>query len=743
ALTAVALGAGLALVGVAAPASAHHNTITGVAACDAESSTFDITWTVQNSEAKVEKVLTSSDPDVVPVGTEIGKNKSEKFVEYGVEAGTYELTLKTEWSNGTQNTDTGRLTISAANCGDGTVKKITFCHATGSASNPYVRLTTSVSAFFHAGHIDHQDKRDIYPAFTYVKQGKTYNVAAQGDQSLLQYEDCVKQPTKVQVPTATFSDACGADNFVLTYDPALEGVTWNTVIASGKVTLTATVKAGYVFADGKTSKTFGPWSLNQTPCVTTIPVPSASFADDCGVDNYVLTYDADLEGVTWNKVVADGKVTLTATAKPNHVFADGTTSKTFGPWTLNQTPCVTTIPVPTATFADECGADNYALAYDQTLVGVVWNKVVADGKLTLTATPASGFAFEGGLSSKVFGPWELNQKPCPEKIAVPTASFVDECGVDNYVLAYDEQLVGVVWSKVVEGGTVTLTATPAEGYEFERGEASKTFGPWALNQVPCIVKIAVPTAAFEDFCGADNESVAYDKALVGVVWSEVVAGGKLTLTATPADGYAFLTGEASKVFGPWSLNDVPCVAPTLTGSVATGVCEADVPWITYSVALTDPDEQATSRLVTLVLSDGTNSERLELGELREDNTLTGKVLWPGASVAEDGVTPTGWPGWEKIGDAWVETDGNFAWTRGITTASFEVNPTLAVSLTYPEATPDCATGPKANATTAAAGGGTGLASTGFAGTTIAIVAGVIVIAGIAFLVIARIRRKRA
>jgi len=193
----------------------------------------------------------------------------------------------------------------------------------------------------------------------------------------------------------------------------------------------------------------------------------------------------------------------------------------------------------------------------------------------------------------------------------------------------------------------------------------------------------------------------------------------------------------------FDFTNVGCVAPTLTGSVATGVCEADVPWITYSVALTDPDEQATSRLVALVLSDGTNSERLELGELGEDNTLTGKVLWPGASVAEDGVTPTGWPGWEKIGDAWVETDGNFAWTRGITTASFEVNPTLAVSLAYPEATPDCATGPKSNATTAAAGGGDGLASTGFAGTTIAIVAGIIVIAGIAFLVIARIRRKRA
>jgi hypothetical protein len=251
ALTAVALGAGLALVGVAAPASAHHNTITAAAVCDDASGTFDITWTVENSETVSETITSTSNPSLVAKNTRLGSHESKTFVQSDVPAGTYELKLGAKWDNGNTQSNVGTVEVKAAACDDESVKKITFCHATGSSSNPYEKLTTSVNAFFQAGHDTHQDKRDIYPAFSYVKQGKTYDVAAQGDQSLLQYEDCVKPPTKVEVPTATFSDACGVDNYVLTYDAALEGVTWTKVVEGGTLTLTATVKAGYVFADGK------------------------------------------------------------------------------------------------------------------------------------------------------------------------------------------------------------------------------------------------------------------------------------------------------------------------------------------------------------------------------------------------------------------------------------------------------------------------------------------------------------
>ena len=75
-LTSLALGAGLAVVGVAAPASAHHNTITPAVVCDADG-TPSIDWTVTNSESKKdETIIASSDERIVKVGTEIKKGKS-------------------------------------------------------------------------------------------------------------------------------------------------------------------------------------------------------------------------------------------------------------------------------------------------------------------------------------------------------------------------------------------------------------------------------------------------------------------------------------------------------------------------------------------------------------------------------------------------------------------------------------------------------------------------------------------
>jgi hypothetical protein len=49
---------------------------------------------------------------------------------------------------------------------------VTICHATGSSSNPYVRISPSAAGVFH-GHLGHQDGRDIVPPFTW--NGTTYS----------------------------------------------------------------------------------------------------------------------------------------------------------------------------------------------------------------------------------------------------------------------------------------------------------------------------------------------------------------------------------------------------------------------------------------------------------------------------------------------------------------------------------------------------------------------------------------
>ncbi|KRB38155.1 cell wall protein [Microbacterium sp. Root180] len=134
-------------------------------------------------------------------------------------------------------------------------------------------------------------------------------------------------------------------------------------------------------------------------------------------------------------------------------------------------------------------------------------------------------------------------------------------------------------------------------------------------------------------------------------------------------------------------------AATLAGSVAVGECVADAPYISYDIRLTDPDKQSTGNTASLVLSSGANVVTIPLGTL-VNNRLTGTVLWPGASADDEG-NATGWPGWALKDGTWVETSGNFAWTRGNISAVIKVNPEMPVALSYPAASPNCATPPTA------------------------------------------------
>ena len=74
---------------------------------------------------------------------------------------------------------------------DNGAERITICHATGSATNPYVMITPSKAGVVN-GHYgaDHQGERDIIPAFTY--KGVSY--PAQGGQALLA-QGCVVPTT--------------------------------------------------------------------------------------------------------------------------------------------------------------------------------------------------------------------------------------------------------------------------------------------------------------------------------------------------------------------------------------------------------------------------------------------------------------------------------------------------------------------------------------------------------------------
>jgi len=214
-----------------------------------------------------------------------------------------------------------------------------------------------------------------------------------------------------------------------------------------------------------------------------------------------------------------------------------------------------------------------------------------------------------------------------------------------------------------------------------------------------------------------------DKRSIGAV----VAVTALLMLAAPPAASADITGATARVVSADGTDYVPDPPeePSLAGSWAEAVCLRAAPWINFDVTLTDPDGQATSNTAALVISDGAHRVSLQLGTL-SSGRLSGSALWPGASVDGQGVGD-GWPGWVYEEGEWLETSGNFAWTRGDIRAWIRVNPELAVPLSYPDESAECA-GPAGVVSLAATGGTSAFVAplTGIAAG--AVVAGIVIVA---------------
>ncbi|MEF3404279.1 hypothetical protein [Agromyces sp. CCNWLW203] len=756
-LTSLALGAGLAVVGVAAPASAHTGDLKAAAVCNTETGKYDVTYTLKLSNAKgktgatewrvgttnFERTPTNSDGmDRGPVESKGNETITLGTVELAGTAKTGPWVYAyTTWNDGFGLGSDGRVEGLNGTCGDELPDKVCDPLDTGhlKAGNktsleitaPDGKLIAEVCV--KAGSVNNGNG----PEYTTVTPpSKTYTISHSSGKEISHYSvRYVEVPKTVPVPAQPEKqDFCGTVNDRIVAPADTVDVEWEIgEIVEGTAEAVATTTGGKKFADGTTSKVFA-FTFTDEPCVITVEaVPSVT--DTCGPDNEAVTLPANTDKVVWTSAKAGSVVTVTATAQKGFIFAEGLVKT----WTFDVSdfPCIIEI-VDEPTFEDTCGPDNEVLEVPENTDAITWTSQEVDGVITVTATATPGNTFPGSTTKT--WTFTVDDEPCViETDEKPT--FEDKCGPDNEVLEIPESTDAITWTSEEVDGVITVTATAKKGSTFPTG-ATKTW-TFKVDDGPCLIEL-VGAPTFEDWCGPENEKLVVPQSTDTTLWTSERANGVITVTASAKPGYAFAKGPFT---WKYAYSDAKCIEPSLTGSVATGVCEADSPWIFFDVELTDPDEQSTGNTASLVMSDGTNTETIELGELK-DGSLTGKVLWPGASVDENG-TANGWPGWALVGDKWIEVDDNFAWTRGDITATLEVNPELDVAISYPPATPNCATGPKSTppgggaGTTPTASDGTGLASTGFAGTTIAIIAGIIVVAGVAFLVVARIRRKRA
>ncbi len=475
--------------------------------------------------------------------------------------------------------------------------------------------------------------------------------------------------------------------------------------------------------------------------------PTLVFVDECGEYGSVTTVPKTgvVYETTFDKVT--GAYTVVATPAYGYYFENDADQIISVSGTVNPYyECIEEPEVPTV--VSECvytedgkagfrtievtynnEASNTPVTFHIDIDGVA-DVEVAAGKThtyTITDIPVAGATYTVTAGGKSF---TVTADACDEPVrpdpkVEPKSTEKFECTDDDVTITtyitttdvvFDTELVKWVDAEpVVTGPFYSTRAKTAED----------------IAEAGCKITVTDPTASTCENLTADTDITSWikitldpnveytiDGTVVTEEYTEVTAGVEHTVVATALNGYTLEGANPepdswTDTTHTWTFtakdSAVDCI-PTeplidLEGSFATGVCIADSPWIFYEVTMTDPENQATGHSAKLILTDPndpTNTATVELGDLVETSpgiwTLGGgaddKKLWPGASVDPVTGEANGWPGWEQNADGvWVETEGNFAWTRDVTTAVLSVNPQLTVGLKYPDATPDCLNGP--------------------------------------------------
>lgn len=138
------------------------------------------------------------------------------------------------------------------------VAKVTFCHATESDTNPFVRVTTSVNAFFNAGHDTHQELRDVVPPFTYIKHGVTISFPGLNwTEGAGTFIDNGCAPTVLGVATADVAlvpPSCDDGELLILGDTTGTNASWGDYVdlvgPEVSYTVVSTADDGFAFAAG-------------------------------------------------------------------------------------------------------------------------------------------------------------------------------------------------------------------------------------------------------------------------------------------------------------------------------------------------------------------------------------------------------------------------------------------------------------------------------------------------------------
>lgn len=252
-------------------------------------------------------------------------------------------------------------------------------------------------------------------------------------------------------------------------------------------------------------------------------------------------------------------------------------------------------------------------------------------------------------------------------------------------------------SRAEAGAEVTLTATPAEGYAFNEWSvkgADETVIEVVDNKFTMPAQNVTVSGTFSKVAYTITKAAAENGSFTVKNGTEEVTtaykGDKLTLEATPAEGFTFgkwtvtyMDGETEKSFNP-SANTFNMPGANVTVS-ATFVEAAVVPVyasVAELIAAGKPTKDATKVTVTL-----TDEEIIRFHTLK-DGTVAGAIIKVGTQEVEIFCkgTPSNW----KVGGTISGTLTNCDW-KLYNNSTWELCPTNYSELTYKAPLTACAT----------------------------------------------------
>jgi len=293
-------------------------------------------------------------------------------------------------------------------------------------------------------------------------------------------------------------------------------------------------QVSYLWSTGETTQ-----SITVSPEVNTTYTVTVTGCDTCEAksDVNVIIKDSPEVSIEDQEICWGSTTTLTATGEGTVVWSTGET-----------TPSIEVSPTETTTYTVTLTNDQGCTATDEAVVTVKTVSVTAGPstmticlgeEVTLTATPADSYAWSTGETTQT-----ITVSPT-EDAWIELKAIIDGCPAQDVVeILVSTPEVTVDDQEICWGSSTTLTAVGEGTVVWSTGETTAS-----IEVAPTNTTTYTVTLTNNQGCTVTDEAVVTVKTVsvtAGPSTMTICLGEEVTLTATPADSYAWSTGETTQ-----------------------------------------------------------------------------------------------------------------------------------------------------------------------------------------------------